>query len=370
MLQIRNLTVSYDGEVAVRDFSLSLAPGEIITLVGPTGCGKSSVLRAVAGLERPAAGEIQIDGLHIDAGHFLPPEKRRTGLVFQDFALFPHLNVEQNIGFRVRSPALVDYWIDKLGLAGHRRAMPETLSGGQKQRVALARSLAHEPALVLLDEPLSNLDAALKSSLRWELREALKAAGVPALWVTHDQEEALSVGDRMGVMQAGRLEQLGDPELCYRAPATRFVAVFLGEGAFLPGRIAGDMVQTAAGGSVLSGGEAVQRAAAAGPVDVLVRPHDVAIETDGRSNGRVVWGRYEGETRLYAVKLDEEREIRARTSHELRLAPGQRVKLRIAARHPLPLFPVDSQRAVAPLAGAIKLGAETQDARATEAAQA
>src|SRR5699024_760840 len=200
MLEVHDLTVRYGDTVAVRAFKLTLGNAEIVTLVGPTGCGKTSILRAIAGLLPPAQGCIRLGCHEITPKRDVPPEKRNVGLVFQDFALFPHYNVEQNINFRCTNKALADRWIDYLGLTGLRRAMPETLSGGQKQRVALARALAHEPALLLLDEPLASLDAALKSQLRWDIRDALKAAGIPALWVTHDQVEALSVGDRMGVM--------------------------------------------------------------------------------------------------------------------------------------------------------------------------
>ncbi len=338
MLDVRNLAVRYGNHAAVEDFSLSLADGEIATLVGPTGCGKSSVLRAVAGLEPPAAGEIIIDGMKIDRQHPVPPEKRRTGLVFQDFALFPHLTVEQNVGFRVRDRAHVEHWIARLGLEEHRHAMPATLSGGQKQRVALARSLAHQPALVLLDEPLSNLDAALKASLRWQIRDALKAAGVPAIWVTHDQDEALSVGDRVGVMNAGRLEQVDEPEQCYRAPLTRFVARFLGDGVFIPGRLEERYVRTALGCSAVGDSGARDERLAGDQVDVLVRPHDLDLTPAPDGNARVLWSRYEGETRLYAVRLHEGPELQVRVSHELRLAEGETVRTRISARHPLALF--------------------------------
>jgi len=342
MLRIQDLKVSYEDRVAVSGFSLSLSPGEIVTLVGPTGCGKSSVLRAVAGLERPAAGRIILDGLKIEPGRVVPPEKRRCGLVFQDFALFPHLSVARNIGFRVDDPARVDEWIDRLALGAHRDALPGTLSGGQKQRVALARALAHEPRVVLLDEPLSNLDQAMKGGLRWQIRDVLKAAGVPAIWVTHDQDEALSVGDRVGVMSVGQLEQVDEPERCYRAPETRFVAEFLGDGVFLKGWLANDgSVSTALGGCV---GAEVAKARRSGEaaVDVLVRPHDLDLETAVDGNATVISGRYEGETRLYTVRLDDGFEIRARVSHELRLGEGERVRTRIAARHALPLFPLNS----------------------------
>jgi len=340
MLEIHNLGVRYRDRVAVQGFDLSLAEGEIVTLVGPTGCGKSSVLRAVAGLEKPETGEIVIGRLRITPERFVPPEKRRTGLVFQDFALFPHLTVEQNVAFRAADRSRVEYWIAELGLNDYRDSMPAELSGGQKQRVALARSLAHQPALVLLDEPLSNLDAAMKSGLRWQIREALKAAGVAAIWVTHDQDEALSVGDRVGIMNQGRLEQVGDPETCYRAPETRFVAEFLGEGVFLSGRLDNGCVHTALGCSELADPASAQALTDTDRIDVLVRPHDLGLApaAAGEGNARIVWGRYEGETRLYKVRLDAGFDLTARVSHEVRLDDGQPVEATIAAGHPLALF--------------------------------
>ncbi len=338
MLEIRNLTVRYDDRIAVEHFDLALGDGEIVTLVGPTGCGKSSVLRAVAGFEQPATGAIVIGDLEIDPNHPVPPEKRRTGLVFQDFALFPHMTVAENIGFKVEDKKLVEHWIDRLGLSGHREAMPATLSGGQKQRVALARSLAHQPALVLLDEPLSNLDAALKSSLRWDIREALKTSGVPALWVTHDQDEALSVGDRVGIMHSGRLEQIGEPEECYRAPQTRFVARFLGEGFFVRGRLDGATLKTGIGESALADPAAAAELAHGGEVDALIRPHDVALVADSSGNAVIEWSRYEGETRLYAICLRDGTRLQARVSHDVRLSDGESVQTQISARHALALF--------------------------------
>ena len=335
MLETRNLSIHYGQTPAVRDLNLTLGNNEILTLVGPTGCGKTSVLRSVAGLIDPAAGEIRIGKLRIDAKRSVAPEKRRVGLVFQDFALFPHLNVEDNIAFRLkdRSPAI--RWLDQLGLHDLRHAMPDTLSGGQKQRVALARALAHAPALLLLDEPLASLDAALKAQLRWEIRDALKAAGVPAIWVTHDQTEALSVGDRMGIMRDGRLEQIGTPDACFRLPGNRFVARFLGDAAFLPGRIGLGEVHTALGAAPIT--DPAQDSDRS--VDVLVRPDDLSLHAASPGNSRVEWSRYEGETRLYGVRLDSGAQLRVRMNHETHLDTGASVNTRICSNHPLALFP-------------------------------
>jgi len=333
MLQARHLSVHYGEKAVIEDLNLSLEDNEILMLVGPTGCGKTTILRALAGLVPIAAGDIRLGNMNIDKHRYLPPEKRNIGMVFQDFALFPHLNVEQNVSFRLRDKAPADYWLATLGLEPLRKVLPQSLSGGQKQRVALARSLAHSPALMLLDEPLSNLDAALKDSLRWDIRGVLKAANVPAIWVTHDQHEALSVGDRLGVLNYGRLEQVDTPESCFCRPATRFVAGFLGEAGFLTGRLEGNHVATELG-SV----PAAATNGAAGEVDILLRPDDLTLAPASPGNGCVVWERYEGGSRLYAVRLHSGADLKIRVSHELRLPPAETVQVRVTTTHPLAAF--------------------------------
>ncbi|MEL7312225.1 MAG: ABC transporter ATP-binding protein [Pseudomonadota bacterium] len=338
MLSIQDLSIRYGDVTAVTDFNLSLSGDEIVTLVGPTGCGKSSVLRAVAGFEEIASGQLTLADHVVTTTRSLPPEQRNIGLVFQDFALFPHMTVAENVGFRVQDAERVRHWIDVLELSELSHKKPATLSGGQKQRVALARALAHAPQLVLLDEPLSNLDAALKSGLRWRIREALKSAGVPAIWVTHDQSEALAVGDRVGVMRRGRLEQLAEAETCYRRPETRFVAEFLGEGVLMPGRLVGEQVETSLGTGryddvqeVLSNGD---------EVDVLIRPHDVSLLQASDGNAKIVERRYEGETRLYCLQIDGHADVvKVRVSHEQDMPLGTHVTTTIDAHHALPVFP-------------------------------
>lgn len=333
MLDVRNLGVSYGGTPVIEDLSFRLEGSDILMLVGPTGCGKTTVLRALAGLVRPSSGEIQIGSRRITAGRDVPPEKRRVGMVFQDFALFPHLSVINNVSFRLKDKRLALDWLDRLGLMPVRDAMPETLSGGQKQRVALARALAHEPRLMLLDEPLSNLDAALKDTLRWDIREALEEAGVPAVWVTHDQEEALSVGDQLGVLNRGRLEQLDTPEHCFSMPQSRFTANFLGEAAFVRGKLRANRVETPLGNARVRAVEG-----ATDEVDLMVRPDDLSLTPAEAGNGRVTWSRYEGETRLYAVRIDDGEPLRVRTNHEVDLPRGSAVNLHINAEHTLAAF--------------------------------
>lgn len=246
---------SQTDQPAVSEVSLSLAEGDLLGLLGPSGCGKTTLLRLIAGFERPQSGEIELDGQRVaGAGVWIAPERRSIGMVFQDFALFPHLTVAENIAFglkqnhrqphireRVReSIALVD-------LKGLEKRYPHELSGGQQQRVALARALAPRPTLILLDEPLSNLDVQVRLYLRQEIRDILKATGTSGIFVTHDQEEAMAISDRVAVMRQGRIEQLGTPEEIYREPVSRFVAEFVTQANFLPARRQSGFWQTEVG---------------------------------------------------------------------------------------------------------------------------
>lgn len=334
MLEVNGLSVDYGSNRVVRNLDLKLNETEILMLVGPTGCGKTTVLQALAGLIPVTEGKIAQGGWVSTPEKQVPPEKRNVGMVFQDFALFPHLTVEQNVQFRLKDNTLADHWLELLGLSDFRHAKPSRLSGGQKQRVALARTLAHEPAYVLLDEPLSNLDAALKDSLRWDIRDALKKAGVPAIWVTHDQDEALSVGDRVGILNKGVLEQLDTPEQCFEKPASKFVARFLGEASFLKGRISGNEVETAIGNAPVYSADNQQEL-----VELLVRPDDVIItEKPEQANATVLRSRFEGGSRLLFAALDSGETVSARVSHELKVMPEQRVLLTLQSAHPLSAF--------------------------------
>ena len=337
MLEIEHLEVRYGSELAVTDLSLTVGDGELVTLVGPTGCGKTTTLQAVAGLTRPTRGAIRIGGRTVSGERFVPPERRQTGLVFQSFALFPHLTVAENVGFRLSSGEPVDPWLAWLGVAEQRDAYPEALSGGQKQRVALARALAHRPKLILLDEPLSNLDASLKDSLRWEIRNVLKEAGIPAIWVTHDQAEALSIGDRLGVMRHGALEQIAEPDVCFHEPVSRSVAEFLGEVSFLPAWPQDGHLETPLGRA--------RSRQQPGDGEVLVRPDDLGLADEGPANGTVAWARFEGGTRLLGVGLDCGATVQLRTNHTRRHLPGERVRVTVDPGHALSLFPGASEAA-------------------------
>jgi len=240
VLEVRGLTKRFGEVTAVADFSLAVADGETVALLGPSGCGKTTVLRMIAGLEQPDAGQVLLAGR--DATGW-PPERRGVGLVFQSYALFPHLSVGANVAYGLRfrrgvdRVARVEELLSLVGLSGYERRKPHQLSAGQQQRVALARALAPEPGILLLDEPLSALDAALRKELRAELRALLGKLGMTALYVTHDQEEALALADRVTVMREGRLDQVAPPAELYARPRTPFVAAFLGRANLWPGRV-------------------------------------------------------------------------------------------------------------------------------------
>jgi thiamine transport system ATP-binding protein len=272
VLELSNVTRRYDETTALDDVSLSIDDGEFFTLVGPSGCGKTTTLRLVAGFESPTAGTIRFDGRAVGGD---PPEDRGIGVVFQNYALFPHMTVGENVayGLRFTEPPggvsreeRVRELLGLVDLAGFEGRDPTELSGGQQQRVALARALAPEPRILLLDEPMSALDAALRDRLRGQVRDIQRELGVTTLYVTHDQEEALAVSDRVAVMNGGRVEQVGEPQAIYREPATPFVASFVGDNNLFEGRIAepGDGAASVDAGETVAidvGGETFQVAA-------------------------------------------------------------------------------------------------------------
>ncbi|HPK31936.1 MAG TPA: ABC transporter ATP-binding protein [Ottowia sp.] len=315
-LQIDHLDVRYPGSAApaVHDVSLALPAGQIGVLIGPSGCGKTTLLRAVAGLERVSAGEIRLAGQLVGSpGVQVPPERRRIGMVFQDYALFPHLDVAHNVGFGLKQlpaaerAARVREVLALVDLAGSERRYPHELSGGQQQRVALARALAPRPALMLLDEPFSNLDVDLRERLAHELRGILKSAGATALFVTHDQLEAFAIGDVIGVMHQGRLHQWDDAYALYHRPATRFVADFIGHGVFVPARIvaagAGAQVDTPLG-RLKNRTECPLPGAYEGDVcELLLRADDIVHDDDAPVKAEIVRKAFRGSEFLYTLRL-------------------------------------------------------------------
>ena len=305
ILEIENLGKSYAPGLppVLEALSLRMAPGELVTLLGPSGCGKTTTLRLIAGLETPDTGSIRIAGRELTAPP-VPPERRGVGLVFQDYALFPHLTVLGNVLFglhglpRAARLARARETLALVGLTVFESRLPHQLSGGQQQRVALARALAPSPALLLLDEPFSNLDAQLRHSTRQEVRAILRRSGTTAILVTHDQEEALAFSDRLLVMRAGQVEQVGPPQEVYMRPRTAFVANFLGRSNLLSAVASGLTARTALGDVPLA--EAAQ-----GPVLVSIRPEHLAFTRPGEDGAPVtiVAREYKGHDVTYTVRL-------------------------------------------------------------------
>jgi iron(III) transport system ATP-binding protein len=350
VLHLAGLTREYGPEAAVSDLDLAVKEGELLTLLGPSGCGKTTTLRMIAGLERPSAGEIRLGGGVVAGdGAFVAPEHRDVGLVFQDFALFPHLTVEENVAFGI------DHWdaadrearteelLELVDLTAHRGKQPAQLSGGQQQRVALARSLAPEPEVLLLDEPFSNLDVRLRIEMREEVRRILKETGVTAISVTHDQEEALSISDRVAIINDGRLEQVGKPELVFENPESRFVASFLGRASFLRGQVYGDTVETVLGS--LDAGRLNGPVSAYGgaEIDLLVRPDDLEAvpANEATGNGRIIHRQYNGPSFVYRVELTDGTTVRCLHNHVETFERGQPVTVSIAADHALAWYPAE-----------------------------
>jgi iron(III) transport system ATP-binding protein len=350
VLRIEGLTQEYGQEAAVRDFDLAVKEGELLTLLGPSGCGKTTTLRMIAGLERPSAGEVRIGGETVTGdGGFVPPEDRDVGLVFQNFALFPHLTVEENITFGIDSwdgadrEARATELLELVDLEPHREKPPAQLSGGQQQRVALARSLAPEPEVLLLDEPFSNLDVRLRIEMREEVRRILKETGVTAISVTHDQEEALSISDRVAIMNDGRLEQVGKPEVVFENPESRFVASFLGRASFIRGQVYGDTVETVLGSLETSQINGPVSAYEGAEIDVLVRPDDLEAvpANEATANGKIIHRQYNGPTFVYRVELTNGSTVRCLHNHVETFEHGQPVTVSIAADHALAWYPAE-----------------------------
>ena len=396
VLELCDLQKHYGTETVVDHLSLSVNSGEILTLLGPSGCGKTTTLRLIAGLEAVDGGTVRLNGKNVTGSSFVPPEQRGVGVVFQEFALFPHLTARENVAFGLtdHSSAETDHRVDELlelvDLPDQSESYPDELSGGQQQRVALARSLAPEPDILLLDEPFSNLDVDLRVAMREEVRRILKEAGVTAISVTHDQEEALSISDRVAVMSDGHIEQVGKPEAVFQHPESRFVASFLGYASFIPGYVSGDVVQTEVGTVPREQIHGLASEYNQTRIDLLVRPDDVSVcrsnpdrndrQTRDHGNmtadgagahaqftnttkttsspisgttvdehadkqineygcGEVVARRYLGPTFLYEVELETGESVQCMHNHDEDIPESGVVDIEINADHDLAWFP-------------------------------
>lgn len=330
-LVCRGLRKTFGDTVALAHLDLAVGTGSLTALLGPSGCGKTTALRVIAGLEDPDAGSLEVGGrVLVDDRVRVPPEQRRIGLVFQDYALFPHLTVAHNVAYGLHEipsadrRARVAEALDLVGMGGLEDRLPTHLSGGQQQRVALARALAPRPALVLLDEPFSNLDAGLRIQVREEVRSILQAASATAVFVTHDQEEALSLADEVAVMDAGRLHQVAAPHTLYTRPATRFVAEFVGEADLVAGRRAGrHFVDTPLGR--LQAREPL----GADAVTVVLRPEALELVPDVAGAGTIESIQYFGHDQLVAVCLQDGTRLRARRGPDTTLRRGDRVTVHV-----------------------------------------
>ena len=329
-VELTDLRRSYGGVAALDGLTLHIEPGEFIALLGPSGCGKTTALRCLAGLEDPDSGTIEVGGRDVTA---IPTNRRDMGMVFQAYSLFPHMTARQNVEFglelrkqdkaarRVRANAMLDL----VGLSAHADKFAHQMSGGQQQRVALARALAIEPQVLLLDEPLSALDAKVRTQLRDEIRRIQLDVGTTTLFVTHDQEEALAVADRVGVMRAGNLEQIAAPEELYTKPANAFVADFVG----LTNRLAGTATGTHA--SVLGAPVALlPGSATSGAVEVLVRPEAIDIAPDSAGNATVVSASFLGAHAKVIVTTDDGQRVSVQVDSDAVTSyrPGDRVRVR------------------------------------------
>ncbi len=306
-VEFRNVSKKFGQFTAIPDLSLSIEPGELVTLLGPSGCGKTTTLRMLAGLESPTAGQILIGGQDVTR---LPADRRDVSMVFQSYALFPHMTVAQNVAYGLESgglkaPEARERAADALalvGLDGLGARLPAELSGGQQQRVAVARALVLEPQVLLLDEPLSNLDARLRRRVRTEIRELQQRLGFTAVYVTHDQEEALAVSDRIVVMKEGLVAQMGSPRELYEAPASEFIADFIGEANVVEGRVlsvAGGEAQVDVGGAVIA---LPARGLGEGPARLAMRSNAARVRSGGEGvPGTVASSAYLGDHVEYEI---------------------------------------------------------------------
>jgi putative spermidine/putrescine transport system ATP-binding protein len=325
-LEISNISKDYGASRALHPVSITVERGEFVTILGPSGCGKSTLLRILTGISQPSGGEIRLGGKRIDQA---PPEARDIAMVFQSYALFPHMSVAKNLGFGLKMKKVakderarrIAHALEICNLTGLVDRMPRQLSGGQQQRVALARAIVMQPSLLLFDEPLSNLDAKLRDTLRHELTELHRRIGATSLYVTHDQAEAMAMSDRIVVMNAGRVVEIGTPLELYRSPKHAFTAGFLGQTNLLPVSAEGQQAQLPWGQSVT-----LDRVAA-GNVQISVRPENIHIRADQAGEGTVSAVSFMGANALYTVEISG-RQIRiSQSGAETLIDAGQKVAM-------------------------------------------
>jgi iron(III) transport system ATP-binding protein len=337
-VEFYGLDKSFGSVRAISNLNLSVEQGELLAVVGPSGCGKTTLLRLLAGFEHPDSGVIRLNGRVVTGeGLFVPPEKRGVGMVFQDYALFPHMTVSKNIGFGLNGRNGRDQTILKMlelvHLGGYQERYPHELSGGERQRVALARALAPQPGLVLLDEPFSNLDADRRLQMRADVRAILKEVGITSIFVTHDQAEALFMGDRMAVINKGQIEQIGTPEQVFHQPSTRFVAGFLGQTEFIPGILTSEGIWTEIGMLVQPVDLPI-----GSRIEIALRADDVSFDIEDSGQDTIIGRNFEGALNVYQLGLPSGLILSSLQPHTCQIPVNTRVRVRLAPNHPLVCF--------------------------------
>ena len=346
-LKLNQIAVGYQGVPIVQDANFRIVEGEIGCLLGPSGCGKSTLLRAIAGFEPLMSGNISLDNHVLSSPEeMISPERRSIGMVFQDIALFPHLSIGENIAFGLKNwskheaNARIDYLLELVGLAGFKDRYPHSLSGGQQQRVALARAIAPKPKLLLMDEPFSGLDAKLREELVPDIRAILLHEKVSAILVTHDQAEAFAMADKVAIMEAGKILQVGTPYEIYHEPVSRFVAMFIGQGDFLPAVVCGANCVHSDLGEIQ--GDMDHGFESGAKVDLLVRPDDILHDDDSEFKGLIVSKWFRGSYFLYRVKLPSGKVIYCFASSHHNHSIGQEIGLTVNLDH-LVMFPTEAK---------------------------
>ncbi len=338
LLSLKGLGCTFDDNIVLDQFNLEVSPGQIICLLGPSGCGKTTVLRSIAGFQSIDSGEIVLRSSRVSAsGYTLAPEKRGLGMVFQDYALFPHLNIVDNICFGLRGKRkaeknkIASDLLSMVGLMGMEDRYAHELSGGQQQRIALARALAVKPDLILMDEPFSNLDVDLRERLGLDVRNILKELGIAAIMVTHDQIEAFSLADVIGVMRYGKILQSDSPYNLYHEPVDRDVAGFIGQGVFIDGiLLSPHVVQTELG--VIKGNRAYAWQTGTA-LDLLLRPDDIEPDPGGKILATVTHRAFRGASILYTLQLPSKKEILALFSSHFDYDLGASVGIKLSVEH-------------------------------------
>jgi iron(III) transport system ATP-binding protein len=340
VVNVRGVSKSFGSIAVIRDLSFELGHGKILALLGPSGCGKTTILRLIAGFEQPDWGEIFIRGRRVASpDRAISPDQRSVGMVFQDYALFPHMTVAENITYGIRS---LERWqrekvlhgmLERTGMEGYGDRYPHQLSGGQQQRVAVARALAPCPAAVLLDEPFSNLDADMRTQMRLEVLSILREAKTTAILVTHDQEEAFTLADTVGVLNHGKLEQLDTPEAIYHRPETPFVARFVGQADFLPAEVKNGHVVTELGSFPTRETLRAER------LHMMIRPDDIDFRPDDQAGALIVGREFRGSENIYSIRLGSGRVVRSSQPSTVIYPLNQRVHLNANLDHVV-IFPM------------------------------